>query len=128
MQRSRDTHCNILQFIDRCLNESTRKTLVSRSRGISVASKEKEPTRRTGSKVKLTISDVSLDNGRSIKTITSLNKSIDYSKRIDTDASPNKRRKIGAISSLCLEDRISQLANKENIKPSLNMMRKNRFR
>lgn len=93
-----------------------------------MASKEKEPTRRTASKVKLTISEASLDNGRSIKTIGSLNRSIDYSKRIDTDTSPNKRRKIGAISSLCLEDRISQLANKENIKPSLNMMRKNRFR
>jgi pimeloyl-ACP methyl ester carboxylesterase len=129
MQRSRETHTQILHFIDRCLNDCTRKTLVSRSKGISVASKGKDPSIRTNSKVKLTISEASLEScGRSIKTISSLNRSIDYSKRLETDTSPNKRRKIGAITSVCHDDRLSRLANKENIKPSLNMMRKNRFR
>ena len=83
MQRSRDTHIQILQFIDRCLNDCSRKTLVSRSKGISVASKGKDPASRTGSKVKLTIVDTSSEScGRSIKTIASLNKSINYSKRL----------------------------------------------
>ena len=83
MQRSKETHNKILHFIDRCLNDCTRKTLVSRSKGISVASKGKDSATRTGSKVRLTITESNSEScGRSIKTIASLNKSIDYSKRL----------------------------------------------
>lgn len=83
----------------------------SRARGISVTSKEgkdnKENSIRSSSKLKLVLSE-SFGNGyescgRSIKTIGGVNKSIEYSKRFDTDVSPSSKRKIGAISSLCMD-------------------------
>ena len=53
---------------------------------------------------------------RSVKTIASSDKSIEYSLRIDTDSSAGggggKMRQIGTITSLCMEERLSQLANK----------------
>ncbi len=52
---------------------------------------------------------------RSVKTIASSDKSIDYSLRLDTDSSTGgggKMRQIGTITSLCMEERLSQLANK----------------
>lgn len=123
--------------MERCHEDSTRRNIFSRAknRGISITSKEgkdKEVSVRNSSKIKLSISEPNVHNyekrQRSIKTIATLNQSIEYSKRMDTDESVGKRRNIGAITSLCMDERMQQLANKENIKPSLNMMRKNRFR
>jgi hypothetical protein len=57
-----------------------------------------------------------------------------YSKRTETEGSPCRRRK-GAICSVYFENKypegklgLNNKENKENIKPSLNMLRRNRFR
>ena len=122
----------------------------SKNRGISVTSREK--------KEKLSIRSISISSKlklmpsnnpstcklsarqpstkqhpeRHIRTVASANDSMNFSKRLETENSPYVRRH-GTISSVFFENKILEQrlnnmnSNKEN-KPSINLLRKNRFR
>lgn len=155
MQRSKSTLAKTLLFIRESGREAERRALMSRSknRGISVTSKEKKEREsvRSGSKIRLfnpanrgsgskvtvmhettrTEEDITgRSTERHIRTIACLSESVQYSKRLGTENSPAVR-KGGAICSVFFESRFPEgrlQQNKENIKPSLNMLRRNRFR
>ena len=112
-----------------------------KNRGISVTSRDKRDKEsiRSSSKVKfiqpssnkLSARQISTKPERHIRTVASINDSVNFSKRMETENSPMRRR-VGTINSIffdskVIEDKLAGGANKEN-KPSLNLMRRNRFR
>ena len=144
MQRSKSTLHQILNFLRDSARSVERKVLMSKhkNRGISVTSRDKRDRQsiRSNSKIKLTHPSTTKLSARHpsttkhpqrhIRTIASINDSMNFSKRLQTQNSPMLPR--GKISSLfmqnnILERRLANHANKQN-KPSLNLMRKNRFR